>query len=176
MTRTRWCPFFALFFVWGPFLFFSNNFHIKVWFNKPYYCIVMYTKERKIETPPYQGKLGAILSLRWCLFVEKCCNSFRRLLFYYALLLVVLWPSKLFINYQMEFKLHKIEGLLKRNAQSGIIHSFKLLMKRYTEGGISMQKCFGFRTLLKQCKILLKLIFDRTVASCTVSSCHLARK
>ena len=110
--------------------FFSNNFHIKVWFNKPYYCIVMYTKERRDrETPPYQGKLGAILSLRWCLFVEKCCNSFRRLLFYYALLLVVLWPSKLFINYQMEFKLHKMEGLLKRNAQSGIIHSFKLLMK-----------------------------------------------
>ena len=94
---------------------FSNNFHIKVWFNKPYYCIVMYTKERKIETPPYQGKLGAILSLRWCLFVEKCCNSFRRLLFYYALLLVA-WPSKLFINYQMEFKLHKMEGPLKRNA------------------------------------------------------------
>ena len=42
---------------------FSNNFHIKVWFNKPYYCIVMYTKERgDRETPPYQGKLGAILS------------------------------------------------------------------------------------------------------------------
>ena len=154
---------------------FSNNFHIKVWFNKPYYCIVMYTKERRDRDAPYQGKLGAILSLRWCLSVEKCCNSFRRLLFYYALLLVA-WASKLFINYQMEFKLHKIEGLLKRNAQSGIIHSFKLLMKSYTEGGISKQKCFGFRTLLKQCKILLKLIFDRTVASCTVSSCHLARK
>ena len=42
---------------------FSNNFHIKVWFNKPYYCIVMYTKEwGDRETPPYQGKLGAILS------------------------------------------------------------------------------------------------------------------
>ena len=93
-----------------------------------------------------------------------------------CLIISSVWPSKLFINYQMEFKLHKMEGLLKRNAQSGIIHSFKLLMKSYTEGGISMQKCFGFRTLLKQCKILLKLIFDRTVASCTVSSCHLARK
>ena len=150
---------------------FSNNFHIKVWFNKPYYCIVMYTKERRDrETPLYQGKFSAILSLRWCLFVEKCCNSFRRLLFYYALLLVVLWPSKLFINYQMEFKLHKMEGLSKGNAQSGIIHSFKLLMKSTLWGNFIAK----MRTLLKQCKILLKLIFDRTLASWTLASWTLA--
>ena len=128
-------------------------------------------ERRPLSREIRRNSLSAMMPFR-----RKMLQLIQEIIILLCLIISSVWPSKLFINYQMEFKLHKMEGLLKRNAQSGIIHSFKLLMKSYTEGGISMQKCFGFRTLLKQCKILLKLIFDRTVASCTVSSCHLARK